>query len=112
MTNNIENNVLKALSEQIRLRIAVLLTGKELCVCEFTELLKMPQPTISRHLSRLKEAAVVIDKRHGKWVYYQLNQSLLEEMAGLKDLLLSLKEKEPYKSDLNFLNSGLNIKKC
>jgi len=48
-----------------------------LCVCHLQELLELPQSTISRHLSLVRERAVVTDTRRGTWViYYRLNTEL------------------------------------
>jgi DNA-binding transcriptional ArsR family regulator len=65
--------ILKALSEEIRLRIINLLYQKEeLCVCEIVEALSLPQSTISRHMGVLKNAGIVEDKKAGQWVFYKL----------------------------------------
>ena len=49
----------KSLSEEIRLRVIALLSGGELCVCDLMAVLDLPQSTISRHLSYLKNAGWV-----------------------------------------------------
>lgn len=64
--------VFKALSDETRLRILFLLTTGELCVCELVAVLEMPQGKISRHLSVLKNAGLVSDRREGTWIYYRL----------------------------------------
>lgn len=65
----------KALGDPTRLRIVKLLEGGELCVCQLTASLKMGQSRISRHLSILKEAGLIEDRRQGKWVHYRLHKS-------------------------------------
>lgn len=62
----------KALSEEIRLRIIALLGEGELCVCELIAALDLPQSTISRHLSYLKNAGWIEGERRGVWMYYRL----------------------------------------
>lgn len=64
--------VFKALADPTRLRIIKLLEGGELCVCQLTAALGMGQSRISRHLSILKQAGIISDRRQGKWVHYQL----------------------------------------
>jgi ArsR family transcriptional regulator len=72
-----------ALSDATRLRIVELLGGGERCVCELTDELGAAQSRLSFHLRTLKEAGVVQDRREGRWVYYSLDPSVLEAMAGL-----------------------------
>jgi ArsR family transcriptional regulator len=64
--------VFKALGDPTRLRIVKLLEGGELCVCQLIAVLGMGQSRISRHLSILKEAGLIVDNRKGKWVHYRL----------------------------------------
>jgi ArsR family transcriptional regulator len=63
---------LKALSDPTRLRIIHLLAKDELCVCDLMEALRLPQSTISRHMSFLKHAKWATARRSGKWMYYRL----------------------------------------
>lgn len=72
--------ILKALSDPTRLRILSLLRHGELCVCDLTESMQIPQSTISRHLSSLKNAGWVKPRRSGKWMHYCLveNHSSLQ----------------------------------
>jgi len=78
--------IFKALGDPTRLRIFKLLEGGELCVCQLMATLKMGQSRISRHLSILKEAGLIEDRRQGKWVHYRLRSQ-----KELKNLLLVLK---------------------
>ncbi len=66
--------VFKALSEETRLRIIKLLEQGELCVCDITAALDMVQPKVSFHLSTLKEAGLIKDRKQGKWIHYSLNE--------------------------------------
>lgn len=65
-------NSLRALSDEIRLRIINLLSTGELCVCEIVDTLQLPQSTVSRHLTILKNAGMVEDNKQGQWVFYKL----------------------------------------
>src|ERR1044072_6797076 len=62
----------RVLADRTRLRLINLLGDEEVCVCFLTEILKSPQPTISRHLSYLKRAGLVAARREGKWMHYRL----------------------------------------
>lgn len=67
----------RTLADQTRLRALVLLQLEgELCVCELTHALGESQPKISRHLAQLRESGLVLDRRAGQWIYYQLNPGL------------------------------------
>ncbi len=63
----------KALADPIRLRIVHLLTRQnELCVCHFVQVLGLPQSSISRHLSILRNAELVAGRRDKLWIHYRL----------------------------------------
>ena len=65
--------IFKALSDPNRLRILKMLQTKSLCVCEITEILKLANSTVSKHLSILKAAGFIIEEKEGKWVNYKIN---------------------------------------
>mgnify|MGYP003621762687 FL=1 len=64
--------VLKALGHPTRLWMAEQLADGEKCVCELGEFIDADFSTISKHLSVLKQAGVVVDEKRGKQVYYRL----------------------------------------
>ena len=64
--------ILRVVAEPNRLRILLLLRGEELSVAELQEILAMGQSTISTHLSQLKQAGLVEDRRTGKSNLYRL----------------------------------------
>lgn len=67
----------KALSDTTRLNLVLQLKGQEaLCVCDLTDHLQQPQSTISRHLSHLRKAGVVVSERRGTWMWYGINPKL------------------------------------
>ena len=67
----------KCLSDETRLRCLLLIQQEsELCVCELTEALDEIQPKISRHLAQLRKCELLVDRRQGQWVFYQINPSL------------------------------------
>jgi len=65
--------IFKALSDETRLLVIKLLEQGELCVCDITAALDMVQPKVSFHLSTLKEAGFIKDRKQGKWIHYSLN---------------------------------------
>ncbi len=64
--------IIKAMSDENRLRMLMALRGKELCVCTLTELLNLAPSTTSKHLSILKQARLIESVKDGKFVYYRL----------------------------------------
>ena len=78
---------LKALSDPIRREILNLLKAGRLSAGEITEHFDVTAASISRHLSVLKEADLIRDTRQGKFIYYEINTSVLEEtLLWIKDL--------------------------
>ena len=68
----------KALSEEMRLRIMMLLTQGELCVCDLMVVLDEPQSKVSRHLAYLKYSGLTNSKRAGVWMHYRLKEPVNE----------------------------------
>jgi len=80
-------NTLKALSDPIRREILNLLKSGRLSAGDIAEHFPVTGASISRHLSVLKEADLIRDTREGKFIYYDLNASVLEEiMLWITDL--------------------------
>lgn len=78
---------LKALADPIRREILNILKEKRMAAGEITEHFNVTGASISRHLSVLKEADLVRDKREGQFIFYELNTSVLEEiMLWIADL--------------------------
>ena len=70
----------KALSEEMRLRIIMLLTHGELCVCELMEIFNEGQSKVSRHLTYLKHSGMVQSRRVGTWMHYSIKEHLAPEI--------------------------------
>jgi len=64
--------VYKALAHPARLRILAMLQGGELCVCQITAVLGLATSTVSAHLSELRRAGLVAERKDGRWVAYRL----------------------------------------
>lgn len=71
---------LRALADPVRREILNLLKAGRLSAGEITEHFDITAAAISRHLSVLKEADLIRDERQGKFIYYELNASVLEEI--------------------------------
>ena len=78
---------LRALADPTRRKILNLLKDGRMSAGEITDCFSVTAASISRHLSVLKEADLIRDSREGKFIYYQLNPSVLEQiMLWLTDL--------------------------
>lgn len=106
-------NIFKLLSDETRLRILVLLYQEELCVCELSGILEVPQPRISQNLGKLRDLDLVTDVRKEKYVYYSLKQKnqilinilkyIIEDIDSYPKLIEDrngLDEKEKYLSHI------------
>jgi ArsR family transcriptional regulator len=79
-------NIIKSLEDETRLRImGLLLDAEELCVCDFIAVLQLPQSTVSRHLSHLKNAGWLSDRRAGVWIHY----SLVKDLGPIHSIVIS-----------------------
>jgi len=67
-----------------------MLEEKELCLCEISSVLKLANSTVSKHLSILREAGLIVDFKEGKWVNFRLAQS--PESTYVKEMQLFLKK--------------------
>ena len=65
-------NVARALSDENRVRVLLMLRGGELCVCQIMATLGLAPSTVSKHMSILKQAQLVSCRKQGRWVYYRL----------------------------------------
>ena len=80
-------NTLRALADPIRREILNMLKNGRLSAGQISEHFEVTGASVSRHLSVLKEADLIRDTREGKFIYYDLNASVLEEiMLWITDL--------------------------
>lgn len=90
----------KALSDETRLRIVMLLTQGELCVCDLMEVLGEPQSKISRHLAYLKYSGITQSRRVGVWMHYKFKEPMNEIFKSQIEFLKEKLSKIPqFQSD-------------
>lgn len=63
--------IIKALADTSRMRILCALMDQELCVCQIIEMLGLAPSTVSKHLSILRQARLLEDRKEGRWMYYR-----------------------------------------
>ena len=71
---------LRALADPVRRDILNMLKKGRMSAGEISGCFPITGAAVSRHLSVLKEAALITDQREGKYIYYELNASVLEEI--------------------------------
>jgi ArsR family transcriptional regulator len=102
--------VFKALSNETRLSILVILNQQELCVCQIEDFLKLSQVRVSRHLTILKSARLVKFRREGLHIYYSIIKPKNEFYEKVFELL---KDIECKKTKLKFNKYQIiNCEKC
>ena len=72
----------KALSDRNRRQILDLLKRRPMTAGEIGEHFPVSGATMSHHLSALKDAGLILDDRQGKYIYYELNTSVVDELVG------------------------------
>lgn len=73
--------VLKAAAGPTRARILKMLEGGELCVCQIVAVLRLSQSTVSKHLSLLRAAGLVEERKDGRWIHFRLAEQGVNEYA-------------------------------
>ncbi|MGM9927559.1 MAG: autorepressor SdpR family transcription factor [Bacillus sp. (in: firmicutes)] len=85
------NTVFKALSDPTRRQILDLLKDKEMTAGEIAECFQISKPSVSHHLSNLKQAGLIQDERRGQFIFYSINTTVLQDLMSW---FLSFQQKE------------------
>jgi ArsR family transcriptional regulator len=88
--------ITKALSDPHRVRALLALRKGEMCVCQIIELFGLAPSTVSKHMSILKQAGLVNNRKDSRWVYYRLVEHTngSREISELVKLTISLLEQD------------------
>jgi ArsR family transcriptional regulator len=97
-------DVFKALGDPNRLRILSLIATSELCVCMIAEVLNMSQPTVSKHLNRLRYSNIIKCRKISQWCFYSLSDSFCTQCHELTEFLVrQWTQTEQYQNDIKKL---------
>ena len=101
--------VTKALADPNRVRILLALRRGELCVCQITELFGLASSTMSKHLSILHQAGLILSRKTERWVYYRLPDRSMPAVvrAALAWVRQSLAKTEAVRDDAGRLDKIL-----
>ncbi len=97
-------HLLKALADETRLRILLLLREKELFVCQLMAVTGLSQPLVSRSLARLEREGLLDSRRQGKHVFYRLKEEIPILGRAVMDALAG-----PGKRSVNFAQDRVNL---
>lgn len=82
-----QSKIFSLLGNEVRLKIIyLLLMHDKLCVCDFTDILKVNQSPVSQHLRKLKDASILENQRHGLTIFYFISK----KMKGKLQLILEV----------------------
>ncbi len=99
--------ILKALSDETRLRIIAQILKGEMCVCEIEACLGLTQSNASRHLTVLKKAGILESYKTAQWTYYKIRDAFIRENKELYNYLtIKIHELPCYENDYD------KFKKC
>jgi len=106
--------ILKALSDESRLRILnLIINADEICVCDIERTLGFTQTKVSRHLTALKNANLVTDRRQGLWILYSFTgdrqKAHKQLLKGLKDVFTSY---PVFREDIHRLQQAVKNGRC
>lgn len=102
----------KGLADSTRLRILNLLLHGELCGCDLLHVLETSQPNISRHLTYLKHAGLVLDRRDGYRVFYRLAEAKGKRKLLFEFLQLAFQNDDALREDRDRLRHAVRDGSC
>ncbi|VVB69267.1 Putative arsenical resistance operon repressor ArsR [uncultured archaeon] len=82
-----DSRIFNAMADPCRLKILSLLREGELCACEIMIGVDRPQSSTSHHLSMLKDAGLIKERKDGRWSRYRLSEGAVIELLNLVKLL-------------------------
>ncbi len=108
---NTYTNLFKALSDETRLRILhiLLVAEKELCACEFTDVLEVTTYNISKHIKILKNANLIAERKESRWVYYRIKTNKTVFHTYIRKAIMEMKNTQ-LKKDIKELNKRLKLR--
>ncbi len=105
------SEILKALADDTRLRILNIIKEGEFCVCDIENALELNQSNASKHLNKLKSVKIINATKKAQWVYYTLNDKMLNKYSFVSKLLKDNLDEDIFIKDLENLKNYLKNKK-
>lgn len=89
-TNQMMARVFKAMGDENRIKILMLLHTGERCACRLQEALEISQPTLSHHMRILQDAGLISARKEGKWIYYSLSEAGASDTRSMLCTVLNI----------------------
>jgi ArsR family transcriptional regulator len=106
------SNILKSISDEQRLRILLLLSNKELSVCQLMGIIEKSQPLISRNLSILSGAGFLEERKEGKLKFFRIKEDIAPKQRAILETLKRIsRNDQQYKEDLKVLKQCQKFQK-
>ena len=106
------NLIFKCFADKNRVRILKLLQKKKMCVCELAFVLGVTQPSISRHLKKMKKAGLIESEQEGFWTNYYLSKGDKCAAAFMRNIKTWLNDDAVIKADLQKAQKASRQKLC
>jgi ArsR family transcriptional regulator, arsenate/arsenite/antimonite-responsive transcriptional repressor len=106
------NLIFKCFADKNRVRILKLLEKQKMCVCELAFILGITQPSVSRHLKKMKKAGLIESEQEGFWTNYYLSEKDKCAMAVMRNLKTWLNDDAVIKADLQKAKKANRQKLC
>ena len=105
-------DMFKLLTDELRVRILILLDKKELSVCQLMGISGASQPLVSRNLSLLYRGGFLDERREGKLRFYSIRKDITDEKKAVLDLLrIMVRSEMRYEEDMNTLKECSEFQK-
>ena len=101
------SKILKSVSDEQRLRILMLLSKKELNVCQLMGIVEISQPLVSRNLSILSAAGFLAERKEGKLKYFRIRDDIAQAQKAILNTL-----KRIVLDDMQFKEDLMTLKEC
>lgn len=94
---------LKIMADEARLKIIMMLSRQDMCVCDIMNSLGMSQPAVSHHLRILKKGGLIRDEKDGRWIFYSLNSDAFLKGAEsinnelFSEILNNVRRRQPHR---------------
>jgi ArsR family transcriptional regulator len=107
-------NLFKALGDPNRIRIMKMVGVRELCLCELREILGLSSSTVSKHLTILRDAGLLLDSKDGKWVNFRVNANAGQQVIRSVIALIgeSFNDDDAVRADLKKIRTVNRKKIC
>ena len=103
--------IFKAIGDETRVKILILLSNRNICAKGIAKHLESSEAAVSQHIKILKEANIIIAYKQGYYVMYELNEKVLEEAIGFINLLIH-KNTDLISNEYNFNIEEANTARC